>query len=166
MTFPLMSVHIILVRFMVAEWPLFWKEVLTGLTIFSLCILTIYNFSFFSPVLVFRRDLGSDCSVYHTLSFRVGVHCAYYLFLKTKHLSPAIYYVSVRYKSYSSAALTENLLGPKIYRMILFNQFHIFVTVHKSRPEIGLKVQCHKCCNFLVRYRKILTFLFSRKSNK
>ena len=82
--------------------------------------------------------MGSDCSVYHTLSFRIGVHCACYVFWETKYLNPAIYYLSVPYKSYSSAFLTENLLGPKIYRMILFNQFQIFVTVHKSRPEIGL----------------------------
>ena len=42
-TFHLICVHIILVRFWVAEWPPFGKELLTRLTICSLCILTIYN---------------------------------------------------------------------------------------------------------------------------
>ena len=31
----------------VAEWPLFGKELLTRLTICSLCMLTICNFSYF-----------------------------------------------------------------------------------------------------------------------
>ena len=33
--------------FCIAEWPPFWKELLTLLTICSLCILTICDFSYF-----------------------------------------------------------------------------------------------------------------------
>ena len=42
-TFHLMCVHIIFSSVWVAEWPPFGKELLTRLTICSLCILTIYN---------------------------------------------------------------------------------------------------------------------------
>ena len=42
-----MCVHIICSSVWVAEWPLFGKELLTRLTICTLCILTICNFSYF-----------------------------------------------------------------------------------------------------------------------
>ena len=41
MTFHLIFVHITFSSVMVAEWPSFGKELLTRLTIFSLCILNI-----------------------------------------------------------------------------------------------------------------------------
>ena len=44
-TFHLKCVHLI---FSVAEWPPFGKKLLTQLTICSLCILTICNFSYFT----------------------------------------------------------------------------------------------------------------------
>ena len=44
---------------LVAEWPPFGKEMLTRLTICSLCILTICNFSYF-PFWFRGRNLGSD----------------------------------------------------------------------------------------------------------
>ena len=44
-TFHLLSVHIIFCSVWVAEWPPFGKELLTRLTICSLCSLTICNFS-------------------------------------------------------------------------------------------------------------------------
>ena len=47
MTFHLMCVHIISSSVSVAEWPLFGKELITQLTICSLCILTICNISYF-----------------------------------------------------------------------------------------------------------------------
>ena len=47
MTFHLMCVHISSSSVCVAEWPPFGKELLTRLTICSLCILTICNFSCF-----------------------------------------------------------------------------------------------------------------------
>ena len=43
-----MFVHIIFSSVWVAEWPPFGKEQLTWLTIWSLCILTICNFSYAS----------------------------------------------------------------------------------------------------------------------
>ena len=58
MTFHLIRVHIIFSSVWVAEWPHFWKELLTRLTTCSLCILTICNFSYFP---FFEGDLGSDC---------------------------------------------------------------------------------------------------------
>ena len=45
--FQLMFVHIIFSSVLVAEWPYFGKELLPRLTICSLCILTICNFSYF-----------------------------------------------------------------------------------------------------------------------
>ena len=45
--FHLMFVHIIFSSVSVADWPPFGKELLTWLTICSLCILTICNFSYF-----------------------------------------------------------------------------------------------------------------------
>ena len=47
--FCLMCVHIMFSSLWVAEWPPFGKELLTWLTLFSLCILTtsICNFSYF-----------------------------------------------------------------------------------------------------------------------
>ena len=45
--FHLMFVHIIFSSVLVAEWPYFGKELLPRLTICSLCILTICNFSYF-----------------------------------------------------------------------------------------------------------------------
>ena len=42
-----MRVHIIFSSVLVAEWPYFKKELLPLLTICSLCILTLCNFSFF-----------------------------------------------------------------------------------------------------------------------
>ena len=42
-----MCVHIIFSSVWAAEWPPFGKEVLTWLTICSLCILSICNFSYF-----------------------------------------------------------------------------------------------------------------------
>ena len=47
MTFHLMCVHIIFSSVLVAEWPYFGKELLPRLTICSLCILTLCNFSYF-----------------------------------------------------------------------------------------------------------------------
>ena len=46
-TFHLMFVHIIFSSINVAELPPFWKELLTRLTICSLCGLSITNFSNF-----------------------------------------------------------------------------------------------------------------------
>ena len=48
MTFHLVCVYIIFSSVWVAEWPSFVKELLTRLTIFSLCVWTICNFSYFS----------------------------------------------------------------------------------------------------------------------
>ena len=48
MTFYLMFAHIMLLRFGVAGWLPFGKELLTQLTICSVCILTISNFSYFT----------------------------------------------------------------------------------------------------------------------
>ena len=45
---------------LVAEWPSFGKELLTGLTICSCCFSTICNFSSF-PFWFLGLDLGSDC---------------------------------------------------------------------------------------------------------
>ena len=42
-----MCVHINFSSVQIAEWQPFGKELLTRLTIFSLCILTICNFSYF-----------------------------------------------------------------------------------------------------------------------
>ena len=55
----------------VAEWPSFGTELLTRLTICSLCILTICNFSYF-PYGFLGLDLGFDCFSswsLHTLYF-------------------------------------------------------------------------------------------------
>ena len=49
-----------LVRYWVAEWSSFGKELLTRLTMCSLCILTICNFSYF-PFSFRGLDLGSGC---------------------------------------------------------------------------------------------------------
>ena len=46
-TFHLMCFHIIFNLVWVAEWPSFGKELLTRLTICSLCILTMCDFSYF-----------------------------------------------------------------------------------------------------------------------
>ena len=46
MMFDLMCVHSIFYSVWVAEWPTFGKELLTRLTISSLCILTICNLSY------------------------------------------------------------------------------------------------------------------------
>ena len=43
----LMCVHIIFSSVLVGEWPYFGKELLPRLTICSLCILTLCNFSYF-----------------------------------------------------------------------------------------------------------------------
>ena len=47
-TFHLMCVHIIFSSVWDAVWPPFGNELLTRLTICSLCILTICNFGYFS----------------------------------------------------------------------------------------------------------------------
>ena len=47
LTFQLMNVHIIFSSVLVAEWPHFRKYLLPRLTICSLCILTVSNFSYF-----------------------------------------------------------------------------------------------------------------------
>ena len=47
MTVHLMYVHIICSSVLGAEWPPFGKKLLILLTICSLCILTIFNFSYF-----------------------------------------------------------------------------------------------------------------------
>ena len=47
MTFDFMFVHISFSSVRVTEWPLFGKELPTRLTICSLCILIICNFSYF-----------------------------------------------------------------------------------------------------------------------
>ena len=59
MTFHLMCAHIIFSSFWVAECPSFGEELLTRLTICSLCILTICNFSYL-PFWFLGLDLGSD----------------------------------------------------------------------------------------------------------
>ena len=46
-TFHIMYVRIIFCLDWVAEWPPFGKELLTRLTVCSLCILNICNFSYF-----------------------------------------------------------------------------------------------------------------------
>ena len=46
-TFDLMCVHIIFSSVWGAEWPSVWEELLTRLTMCSLCTLTICNFSYF-----------------------------------------------------------------------------------------------------------------------
>ena len=54
-------VQIILCSFKVAEWPPYGKELLTRLTVFSVCNLSICNFSYFS--FWFReRDFGFNCT--------------------------------------------------------------------------------------------------------
>ena len=45
--FTLFYVYIIFISVWVAEWLTFGKELLTQLTICSLCILTIFDFSYF-----------------------------------------------------------------------------------------------------------------------
>ena len=52
----------------VAELPPFGKELHTWLTICSLCILTICNFSYF-PFRFWGPDLGSDCLSSWSLHF-------------------------------------------------------------------------------------------------
>ena len=59
-TFHLMCVHIIFSSISVAEWQPFGKKLLTRLTIFSLCILTICNIRYFQFWFL-GLDLGSDC---------------------------------------------------------------------------------------------------------
>ena len=58
-----MCVHITFTSVWVAEWPTFWKELLTRLNICSLCILTICNFSYF-PFWFRGLELGSNCFSY------------------------------------------------------------------------------------------------------
>ena len=53
MTFHLMFVYIIFSSVRAAEWQPFGKELLTRLTICSLCISTVCNISYF-PILVLR----------------------------------------------------------------------------------------------------------------
>ena len=48
MTFYLICVYVIFISVWVAEWLIFGKELLTQLTICSLCILTIFDFSYFT----------------------------------------------------------------------------------------------------------------------
>ena len=60
MTFHLTYVHIIFSSVSVAEWPPFGKQLLTRLTICSLCVLTICNISCFTFWFL-GLDLGSDC---------------------------------------------------------------------------------------------------------
>ena len=55
-TLHIMCAHIVFSSVWVAEWPSFEKELLTWLTICSLCILTICNFSYFR--LVLRAGFG------------------------------------------------------------------------------------------------------------
>ena len=59
--FHLVFVHIIFSSVWVAEWPSIGKELFTPLTICSLCILIIRNFSYFM-IGFLGRDMGSDCS--------------------------------------------------------------------------------------------------------
>ena len=65
MTLNLTRVHIINSSVWVAEWPPFGKYLLTRLTICSLCILTICNFSYF-PFWFWGLDLGSDICIRFT----------------------------------------------------------------------------------------------------
>ena len=52
--------HYMFVHIWVTEWPPFGKELLTRLTICSLCILTVCNFGYLQ--VCFRwQSLGSDC---------------------------------------------------------------------------------------------------------
>ena len=67
-----MCVHILFSSVWVAEWPPFWKELLTRLTICSLCNLTICNFSYF-PVC-----LGSDCFLVFVYFLVLFVYRNYY----------------------------------------------------------------------------------------
>ena len=60
--FQLMCVSIVFSSVKVAEWPSFWKELLTRLTICSLCTLVICNSSCF-PFWFWGLDLGSGCFV-------------------------------------------------------------------------------------------------------
>ena len=57
MTFHLICVQNIFSSVWDAEWPAFGKELLTRLTICSLCILTICNFRYF-PISVLRAGFG------------------------------------------------------------------------------------------------------------
>ena len=47
MTFPLTCVHVLFRSVSVAEWPPFGKELITRLTIYSLCNMNISNISNF-----------------------------------------------------------------------------------------------------------------------
>ena len=47
MTFHLTRDHFIFSSVWVDEWPPFWKQMLTRLTICSFCALTICNFNYF-----------------------------------------------------------------------------------------------------------------------
>ena len=60
MTFHLTCVHIIFGSVWVAEWPPFGKQLLTRLTICSLCVLAVCDLSYF-PFWLWGLDLDSDC---------------------------------------------------------------------------------------------------------
>ena len=57
MTFHLTCVHIIFILVSVAKWQPFWDISAHSVTIYSLCILTIYNISYF-VALVLRNGFG------------------------------------------------------------------------------------------------------------
>ena len=71
MTFDLMCVHVIFSSVGVAEWPSFGKELLTRSTIYSLCILTICNFSYFT-IWSLGLDLASLVFAYILLLINVS----------------------------------------------------------------------------------------------
>ena len=78
-TFHLMFVHIILVRSRLLSGHLFGKScLLTRLTICSLCILTIGNFSYF-PFWFWGQNFGSDCSC--SWSLLLSLVCGFCSFL-------------------------------------------------------------------------------------
>ena len=71
MTFHLMCVHIIFSLVWVADWPPFGKELLTRLTICSLCILIILDIS----------CLGYDCWIWGLIT-SVSSLCIHFILLK------------------------------------------------------------------------------------
>ena len=83
MTFHRMFVNMIFSSVWVAEWPPFGKELLTRLTICSLCFVTSCYFSYLS-FFVLGRDLGSDCSSpwsLHTFTYK-QIHLTIEILLK------------------------------------------------------------------------------------
>ena len=74
--FRLTCIHIIFCSVLVAEWPPFGKQLLTQLTIFSLCILTLCSFSYF-PFWSLGSDLVSDCFSSRSLHTFLFLSCLF-----------------------------------------------------------------------------------------